>query len=98
MDNNYKKDNFAEIYEIVDDTSLLFNIDNEDLCYKTFQGKIKKIENIVQLIKLKNKILPIRYENIFISEDLIETYENPSKIKYDKLLFFKDIIPNLEIL
>ena len=56
LDNNYKKDNFAEIYETVDDTSLLFNIDNEDFCYKTFQGEIKKIENIVQLIKLKNKI------------------------------------------
>ena len=85
LDNNYEKDNFEEIYEIVHDASFAFNIDNEDFCYKTFQGEIKKIENIVQLINLKNKILPlpIRYEKNFINDD-----EDPSKIKYDKLLFF----------
>ena len=98
LDNNYEKDNFEEIYEIVHDASLVFNIDNEDFCYKTFQGEIKKIENIVQLINLKNKILPIRYEKNFINDDLIKINEDPSKIKYDKLLFFENIISNLEIL
>ena len=98
LDNNYEKDNFEEIYEIVHDANLVFNIDNEDFCYKTFQGEIKKIENIVQLINLKNKILPIRYEKNFINKNLIEINEDPSKIKYDKLLFFENIISNLEIL
>ena len=55
LEKKLEKDPFEEVYDIIQDASLLFNLDNEDFGYN-IDGKFKKIENIEYLIKLKNKI------------------------------------------
>ena len=84
------KDKFEEVYEIINDANLLFNLDKEDFCYITIKGDYKKIKNIEELFKLKNKIIFLPKK----SEKEKDLYENKS----DKLLFFKDIISNIEII
>ena len=55
LDSKKGEDSFKEIYCIIQDASLLFNLDNEDFCYK-IDGETQKINSIEELIKLKNKI------------------------------------------
>ena len=50
------EDPFKEVYDIIQDASLLINLDNEDFGYNNNDGKFIKIKNIEYLIKLKNKI------------------------------------------
>jgi hypothetical protein len=52
---NEKEKPFQEVYNIIQDSSLLFNLDNEDFGY-TIDGKLIKIKDIEELIKLKNNI------------------------------------------
>ena len=54
LDRKKGEDNFKEVYDIIEDASLLFNLDGEDFCYK-INGEAKYI-NSEKLIKLKNKI------------------------------------------
>ena len=109
-----EEDRFEKVYDIIQDSSLLFNLDNEDFLYNK-NGKFIKID-IEELIKLKNKIniqpQKIAKENgdkIKESKKTGETKEEqPEKeeitkkdifeTKCDKLLFFKNTISNLEII
>lgn len=43
------------MYDIIKDARLIFNLDGEDFCYKIDEEFIK-INNIEELINLKNKI------------------------------------------
>ena len=92
LDSKTGKDKFEEVYEIINDASLLFNLDNENFIY-TICRETKIIKNIEELIKLKSKInlQPKKKE-----ED--KDKDDPYEIKCDKLLFFKDIVSNLEII
>ena len=98
LDSKTGKDKFEKIYEIINDASLLFNLDNENFIY-TINGETKIIENIEELIKLKSKINIQPKKNEKDNKSQIEEKEkDPYEIKCDKLLFFKDIISNLEII
>ena len=103
LDRKKGKDNFKEIYDIIEDASLLFNLDGEDFVYK-INGETIEIKNIEQLIKLKNKINIHKTKNIkeneFKKDDKHEQYKLKDifQIKCDKLIFFKDIISKLEII
>ena len=55
LNSKNEKDPFKKVYDIIQDASLLFNLDNEDFGYKNDVIFIK-IKNIEELIKLKNKI------------------------------------------
>jgi hypothetical protein len=83
-------DTFEEVYQIINDASLIFKLDSEDFRYKK-NGENIKI-NIEELIKLKNKI------NIQPSKSSTKKRNDPYEIKCDKLLFFKDIISNVEVI
>ena len=110
-----EEDRFEKVYDIIEDSSLLFNLDNEDFLYYK-DGKPIKIENIDELIKLKNKINIQPQKKVKENEekkndsktssDQIDERDEKEKIKQkdifeikcDKLLFFKNIISNLEII
>ena len=47
LDSKTGKDKFEEVYEIINDASLLFNLDNENFIY-TINGETKIIKNIEQ--------------------------------------------------
>ena len=102
--NKTGKDNFEEVYQIITDASLLFNLDNEDFCYTTIdkEKKIKqtnKIKSIEEMIKLKSKInLQPKKSKEEIKNKKEEKEKDPYEDKCDKLLFFKDIISNLEVI
>ena len=104
--NKTGKDNFSEVYEIVKDASLIFNLDGEDFKYKDSKGEDKKIKNIEELIKLKSRInlqpKQKKEENKDKKEEKNEIKVEKEKDEYedkcDKLLFFKEIISNLEII
>ena len=89
LNENKEEDIFKKVYDIINDSSLLFNLDNEDFLY----NKDIKIENIEELIKLKNKINIQPQKNIN-GEKKNDIFEK----KCDKLLFFKNTISNLEII
>ena len=55
LENKNEEDPFKEVYVIIQDGSLLFNLDNEDFIYKK-DGKFIKIESIEVLGKFKNRI------------------------------------------
>jgi hypothetical protein len=107
LENKNEEDPFKEVYDIIQDGSLLFNLDNEDFIYKK-DGKFIKIESIEVLGKFKNKIniQPQKKKNENGNKNN-ETKEDKEEgkiekdifqIKCDKLLFFKDIVSNLEII
>ena len=54
LDRKKEKDAFEKVYQIIQDASLIFKLDNEDFCYK-IDGQNNPI-NIKELIDLKNKI------------------------------------------
>ena len=97
LDSKNEKDIFENIYIIVDDASLTFKLDSEIFRYTNCEEKIEiKIE---ELINLKNKI-NIQTENnkkIDEKEDK-EKEKDMYEIKCDKLLFFKKIISNIEVI
>ena len=106
LDSKKGEDNFKDVYNIIQDASLLFNLDDEDFCYK-INGKTIKINNIEDLIKLKNKInIQVKNKIKDNGEKTDQKNENPRgkqekdifELKCDKLIFFKDIISNLEII
>ena len=112
LNSKNEKDPFKQVYDIIKDASLLFNLDNEDFGYKN-DGKFIKIKNIEELIKLKNKINIQPQKKIKENGDKknetnqtkeIEDEKEEQKekdvfeTKCDKLLFFKNIIGNLEII
>jgi len=108
LENKNEEDPFKEVYDIIQDGSLLFNLDNEDFGYNK-DRKFKKIESIEELVKFKNKIniQPQRKikENDYKNNETNKKNEEVEilekdifQIKCDKLLFFKDIIFNLEII
>ena len=106
LDSKKGEDNFKDVYNIIQDASLLFNLDDEDFCYK-YNNKTIKINNIEELIKLKNKI-NIQDKNKTKNngqkndkKDEITKEKKKKDIfeeKCHKLIFFKDIISNLEII
>jgi len=107
LDRKNEKDAFEKVYQIIQDTSLIFKLDNEDFCYN-IDGQNNPI-NIKELIDLKNKINIQPKNNINEDkkeekdEDKIEKNEttqelDPYEIKCNKLIFFKKVISNLEII
>ena len=96
------KDNFSEVYEIINSASLILiiNLDGEDFKYTTSDGKDIKIENIDYLNKLKSKInLQSKQNNQDSKEKNGEkVIKDLYELKCDKLLFFKDEISNLDII
>ena len=112
LNSKNEKDPFKQVYDIIKDASLLFNLDNEDFGYKN-DGKFIKIKNIEELIKLKNKINIQPQKKIKENGDKKNEANQTNEIedekeeqkekdvfetKCDKLLFFKNIIGNLEII
>ena len=112
LENKNEEDPFKKVYDIIQDGSLLFNLDNEDFGY-TKNKKFIKIKSIEELVKYKNKINIQPKKNIKkydnknneknqISKSKDDEEEKTEKDifeeKCDKLLFFKDIISNLEII
>ena len=112
LENKNEEDPFKKVYDIIQDGSLLFDLDNEDFGY-TKNKKFIKIKSIEELVKYKNKIniqkkkKIKKYDNknneknqISKSKDDEEekTEKDIFEEKCDKLLFFKDIISNLEII
>ena len=108
LDNNEEKDRFEKVYNIINDASLLFDLDGEDFFYKDNE-KIKKIDKFEELIIEKNKITlqqkKIKEEEKKEVKDKKEEENKEEKKekdifedKCDKLIFFKDIISNLEII
>ena len=89
LDRKKGEDNFKEVYDIIENASLLFNIDSEDFCYR-IKGETKYI-NIEKLIKLKNKINIQKKNEEKKEKDIFE-------LKCDKLIFFKEKISELEII
>ena len=110
LDSKNDKDPFKEVYDIIKDASLIFYLDYEDFGYN-IDGSFEKIKNIDELIKLKNKINIQPKKNIKESGDkknetkqknetneIKEDKDDIFEVKCDKLLFFKNIITNLEII
>jgi len=98
LDSKTGKDNFEDIYEIINDATLVFNLDDEYFTYKTNDGNKKQIKDMEELIKLKSKINLQSKENKE-KEKKEEGKDNDIyETKCHKLLFFKDIISNLEII
>ena len=112
LENKNEKNPFKEVYDIIEDGILLFNLDNDDFGCKDKDGKFIPIRNIHELVTIKNKI-NIQPEKK-IKEKVTknnETAQKNSEIndekeeikdifqkKCYKLLFFKEIITNLEII
>ena len=98
LDRKNEKDIFEEIYTMIEDAKLIFDLDNEYFCYnidgKTFQKDINK------LIDLKNKI-NIQHENSG-SKKSEKKQGGKNKDLYhekcDKIIFFKEIVSNFEII
>ena len=55
LDKKSEGDSFKEVYDIINEATFLFHLDSEDLKYK-INGEDKKISNINELTKFKNKI------------------------------------------
>ena len=89
LDRKDEIDPFDLVYNIIQDTSLIFNLDNEDFVYYT-NGDIKSIKNIEKLIELKNKIKIEPKNNTKETEynDYKKEEKDLCKIKCDKLIFF----------
>ena len=99
LDSKKGEDNFKQVYDNIENASLLFNLDGEDFCYK-INGKTKKID-LEELKKLKNKI-NIQKKTNENGDKIKKVENNKEKDKFeekcDKLIFFKDIVTNLEII
>ena len=97
LDRNYdifSLNTFEAVDKIITNASLIFKQDNEDFYFKDKDEK--KTTNIETLIHLKNQI-NIQPKNN--KKDSKEKKENDSfEIKCKKLLFFKEIISNLEVI
>ena len=75
---------------------MIFKLDNEYFCYRKGDKQISI--DIKDLINLKNKI-NIQPENKNNNnEEEIEEKKDVYQIKCDKLIFFKNIISNLEVI
>ena len=96
LDSKNEKDIFENIYTIIDDASLTFKLDTEIFRYKNGDEKIEiKID---ELINLKNKINIQEDENKKNKRKEDEGEKDIYQIKCDKLIFFKKIISNIEII
>jgi len=97
LDRKTEKDIFEEVYKIIEDASLVFRLDNEYFCYNIDGKSIPK--NMNELIDLKNKI-NIQSDNKQIKngEKKNEEKEDLYQIKCDKLIFFKNIVSNFEVI
>ena len=96
LDRKNEKDIFEEVYTIIENASLIFKLDNEYFCYRKGDKQISI--DIKDLINLKNKI-NIQPENKNNNnEEEIEEKKDVYQIKCDKLIFFKNIISNLEVI
>ena len=95
LDRKNEKDIFENVYTIIENASLIFKLDKEYFCYRSGDKQIPM--NIKELIDLKNKIniQPERKKNSEEkSDDIVDLY----KLKCDKLIFFKNIISNIEVI
>ena len=97
LDRKTEKDIFEDVYKIIEDASLIFRLDNEYFCYKINDKSVQK--NMKELINLKNKI-NIQPENKQIKNGEKENKEKKDlyQIKCDKLIFFKNIVSNFEVI
>ena len=88
--NKTGKDNFSEVYEIVNNASLIFNLDGEDFCYTNSEGVWIKIKNIEELIELKSKInLQPKQKKEEKNEIKVEKEKDEYEDKFDKDHFLK---------
>jgi len=103
LDSKKGEDNFQKVYDIIEDASLIFTLDSEDFRYN-LNNKSLKINNIEELINLKNKINIPPKKKIKENGEKNDEKQEEKKIKdifetkCDKLNFFKEIISNLEII
>ena len=98
LDSKNEKDIFENIYVIVDNASLTFKLDTEIFRYTN--GDEKTEIKIDELINLKNKINiqeDDKKENKESKEEGVKG-KDIYQIKCDKLIFFKKIISNIEII
>ena len=95
LDRKNEKDIFEEVYQIIKEASLIFNLDNEDFCYKIDDNNFPI--NIEKLIKLKNKI-NIQPQEKKDESNVNENNPDPYEEKCDKLIFYKNIVSNVEII
>ena len=95
LDNKNEKDIFEKIYIIIEDASLIFKLDGEIFRYTNDDEK-KEIE-IEELINLKNK-MNIQADNNKKSEEKLNKEKDIYQIKCEKLIFFKKIISDIEII
>ena len=104
LDQKIDGDRFEEIYNIIQDANLLLNLDSEDFYFSFYykiNGKIIKINNFeeLNLIKEKNKIkiYPVKIKKNEKKEEE-KNEKDIVEIKCDKLIYFKEIISNIEII
>ena len=96
LDSKNEKDIFENIYIIIDNASLTFKLDSEIFRYTNGEEKIEiKID---ELINLKNKINIQPDNNKKNKEKENEDEKDTYQRKCDKLIFFKKIISNIEII
>ena len=94
LDRKNEKNIFEEVYTMIENASLIFKMDDEYFYYKIEDKKIQK--NIEELIELKNKI-NIEPENKNEGKkEKDEKKKDLYEIKCKKLIFFKNIVSNIE--
>ena len=98
LDSKNEKDIFENIYIIIENASLTFKLDSE--IFRYINGEEKQEIKIKELIDLKNKINIQADDNKKNAEkeDKEDNGKDIYQIKCDKLIFFKKIISNIEIL
>ena len=95
LDSKNENDIFENIYTIIEDASLTFKLDGEIFRYSNGDEKIEiKIE---ELINLKNKI-NIQTDNNKKREEKINIGKDIYQVKCEKLIFFKKIISDIEVI
>ena len=83
--------NFNKINKIIQEANFTITIDNDDFYYKEIDENIKiNIDDLIYLIKQMNIISHENKEN--------NNKKNLLEKKFDKFVFFKNLINNLEII
>ena len=94
LDRKNERDIFEDVYIIVNNAKLVFELDNVYFCYY-IEGKMHQ-RNINELIDLKNKINIQSENNNKKRETKNKSKEDLYLEKCKKLKFFKDIVTNFE--
>ena len=103
LDNKTGEDSFKEVYDFIQKANILFHLDSEEV-----NGGNEKIKNVDELIKFGNKINIQRQNKKGEKKEKTEEIKNEKnekekdndifELKCKKLLFFKDVALNTEII